>query len=92
VTKKWNSVPEFHWNIFLFSGIWNYLKGGISGKMPKKWNFGPFFFFRNIPKFFFQFKKFSRNIQEIFQKKKKFLTEKKSFQKKSRNLFNYNDN
>jgi hypothetical protein len=44
VTKKWNSVPEFHWNIFLFSGIWNYLKGGISGKMPKKWNFGPFFF------------------------------------------------
>jgi hypothetical protein len=77
VTKKWNSVPEFHWNIFLFSGIWNYLKGGISGKMPKKWNFGPFFFSGIFKKII------NRNI---------ILTEKKSFQKKSRNLFNYNDN
>jgi hypothetical protein len=81
VNKKWNSVPEFHWNIFLFSGIWNYLKGGISGKMPKKWNFGPFFF-RNIPKFFFFFKKkffFSLLYSRNFSKKKKILTEKKSF-------------
>jgi len=45
VTKKWNSIPEFHWNNFFFSGIWKHLKSGISGKMPKKWNFGPFFYF-----------------------------------------------
>jgi hypothetical protein len=55
--------------IIFFSGIWNRLKGGISGKTTKKWNFGPFFF-RNIPNFFF----FSYN-HEIFQKKKKIFTE-----------------
>ena len=41
VTKNWNSVPEFHWNNF-FRKIWNHLKGGISGNMLKKWNFGLF--------------------------------------------------
>jgi hypothetical protein len=61
--------------IIFFSGIWNRLKGGISGKTTKKWNFGPFFF-RNIPNFFFFQKKiffFSYN-NEIFQKKN-FFTE-----------------
>jgi hypothetical protein len=85
VTKKWNSIPEFHWNNFLKTGIWNYLKGGISGKMPKKWNFGLFFFFWNIPKFFFFFKKnffFSYN-HEISQKKKKNFNRIKKFSNKS---------
>jgi hypothetical protein len=71
VTKKKGIFPEIpplensvHWNIF-FSGISNHLKGGISGKMPKKWNFGPFFIF------FLIFTKFSKKNLEIqmFSKK-----------------------
>jgi hypothetical protein len=57
VTKKWNSVPEFHWNNIFFSGIWNHLKSrhfsGISGKMPKKWNFLEKCLKRGISEFFF---------------------------------------
>jgi hypothetical protein len=29
VTKKWNSIPEFHWNNFIFRNL----------ETPKKWNF-----------------------------------------------------